>query len=419
MFADERLSATNPSLFDSVEQYITEILLNGSVVQRNAVLDAVGKNSDLSMPEVKYMGAEGISLIRKYIIESCQVLGCDFKGDLPAVASMLFDDYGGMTLLEWARFFQMVSKGEFRDEYQSMNTRGLNAEFLRDWIEKYDTTRGDTVQRLRKELPLPSEQREPENAPTLEQIRQHQRDAVALDALVNDWRVKYEHNLTVRRVERVRDERKGADGKMVVYEYDTPIIEDKDGAAYTRLFDFLSVFYGFTGADIKGAIVGLTAMWELERVIFEADMAREPIAGGDAPERKPTEPAAFYRTRSKILLNQLRRFVLDIHREILCAGLQKVEASNHTTAEFFTAITGKSYKGDKGHVPIEPHLQEVATQLIREFHAGYGTDARAQLDAGAFVLYRNEYVAFRCIYHAVTVGGIEHPFTKILNIEQQ
>jgi hypothetical protein len=104
---------------------------------------------------------------------------------------------------------------------------------------------------------------------------------------------------------------------------------------------------------------------------------------------------------------------------LLLAGLKNIAAEHPTTGAFVKALSGRGYTGDKPLFPIEPHLQEATTKLIREFHDHYGEDARAQIAADSFVLYRQEYIAFRCIHHAVTVGGIEHPFSKIFNIEQQ
>lgn len=403
IFTDERLQATNPALFETLEQYLTEVLLHGTPVQRNAILDSLGINCDISMPEVRHLGmTAGMSLIEKYTVETCRILGCDFKGDMPTVISMLYDDYGGMTIIEWARFFQHIAQGKYKDDYQSVNTRGLNAEFLRDWIEQFDTTRGDIVHKLRKELPdVPVA--EPQNAPTIEQIRQFQRDAVAIDGQVHNWRTEYEFKLTTRRIERIRDERKGDDGKTVVYEYDVPIIEDTERAAYTRLYDFIAVFYGFTGVSTRDAIRDLTTIWEFERITLDIEV----------------EVAKFYRSRSKSLLVQLKKFVVENHRGLLTAGLRKIAEANPSTGAFVKALTGREYEGDKPHTGIEPHIQDVATKLIREFHDQYGDYVREAIAKDSFVLYRDEYIALRCIHHAVITGGIEHPFTKIFNIEQQ
>lgn len=403
IFADDRLTGINPAGYETLEQYVTFILLNGSPVQRSALLDNLDTLSDIAMPEIKYLSrAPGTALLETYIRQTCQVMGCDFKGDLATVVSGLYDDYGGITIIEWARFFQGITQGKFKDEYQSVNTRGLNAEFLRDWLDQFYERRDKIIASLRKDMQA-APVAEPQNAPTIEQIRQFQRDAVAIDGQVHNWRTEYEFKLTTRRIERIRDERKGDDGKTVVYEYDVPIIEDTERAAYTRLYDFIAVFYGFTGASTKEAIRDLTTIWEFERITLDIEV----------------EVAKFYRSRSKSLLLQLKKFVVENHRGLLTAGLRKIAEVNPSTTAFVKALTGRDYEGDKPNTSIEPHLQEVATKLIREFHDQYGDYVREAIAKDSFVLYRDEYTALRCIHHAVTTGGIEHPFTKIFNIEQQ
>lgn len=406
LFKEERLSALNPRAYETLEHYITDILLNGSTIQRNGLLDNLDTLSDISMPEIRLIGRRaGTELISKYILESCRVLGCEFKGDLPAVASTLYDDYGGITLIEWARFFQMVCAGKYKTEYQSVNTRGLNMEFLREWLDRFYQRRDGIISSLRKEMPG-EPVAEPENAPTLEQIRQFQRDSVALDGEVHTWRTEYDNSLTERKMEHCREERKTDDGKKVIYEYDIPTVTDKPKAAYTRLFDFLATFYAFKGENVKDIIEGLVASWELERHVI--DEGAEMV---DAP--------TFYRARAKMTYFRLRKFLIDEHRRILMAGLQNIAEKHPATGDFIKALTGKDYTGEKPGTSIAGHLDEVATKLVREFHNYYGDDARGALAGNKFVLYRAEYIALRCLHHAVTVGGIEHPFNNILNIEQQ
>lgn len=404
VFADERLSSINPEGYETLEQYVTFILLNGSPIQRASLLDNLDTLCDISMPEIKQISrAPALALIETYIRQTCQIMGCDFKGDLPTVVTMLYDDYGGLTIIEWARFFQHVAQGKYKDEYQSVNTRGLNAEFLRDWLDQFYSRRDDIIASLRKQMPEKATA-EPENALTFEEIRRIQRDSIALDGDVHNWRTEYNSSLTTTRIEHVRDEHPTDDGKFVIYEYELPIIEDKEKAAYTRLYDFLAVFYAFDGQSVKEIISDLTITWELERVI----------------DFENVEPPQFYRSRAKMFLANLRRFVsIATCRTILDAGLSKMADEYPTTGEFFQALTGKEHTGDKQYVAIRPHLNEVASKLLREFHDSYGDDARQRIGADAFVLYRDEYIAFRCIHWAVKTAGIQHPFYSILNIEQQ
>jgi hypothetical protein len=404
VLADDRLQGVNPAGYDSFEQYVTFILLNGSPIQRSALLDNLDTLSDISMPEIKYLSREpALALLETYVRQTCQIMGCDFKGDLPTVVSGLYDDYGGVTIIEWARFFHGVTQGKYKDEYQSVNTRGLNAEFLRDWLDQFYERRDKIISTLRKEMSSsPSESGE-FNSAAFEEVKRVQRETLALDGDVRNWRTEYEKSLTVTRMGRIvtTDE---VDGKIITQESEVPLVEDLPEAAYTRLFDFISAFYAFDGQDVKQIIADMTVTWELERVIDFND----------------TDTKQFYRSRAKMLLSNLRKFaVASTGRAIIEEAVKKVASAHPLTGDFFQAITGKPYTGDKAHVAIGPYLGELASKLMGEFHDAYGTDARRSLESGSYVLYRDEYIALRCIHWSVKTAGMEHPFTHIFNISQQ
>lgn len=284
-------------------------------------------------------------------------------------------------------------------------------DFLQGWLEQFYEGRDYAIATLRKEM-ANREAAEPENPATIEQMRQVQRDATALVGLVHNWRNEYENNLTIRRMEKMTVVTTDDEGNKTTHEYEAPIEVDKDKAAYTRLYDFLSVYYGFKCASIRDLISELTIAWELERAIYNTD-------DGHSENFKPVEAPAFYRARAKSLLAHLRKFVNNNDRAILTIGLKELATAHPVAADFFKVLTGKEYTGDKAHVSVEPHLHEVYSRLIAEFYEQYPPYVRECIAAESFVLYANEYVAFRCIHHAVTVCGLEHPFTKIFNIEQQ
>lgn len=405
IFADDRLAGINPAGYETLEQYVTFILLNGSPVQRSALLDNLDTLSDIAMPEIKYLSrAPGTALLETYIRQTCQIMGCDFKGDLATVVSGLYDDYGGITIIEWARFFQGITQGKFKDEYQSVNTRGLNAEFLRDWLDRFYERRDKIIASLRKDMQAAPAESGEFNPAAFEEVKRVQRESLALDGEVRAWRVEYENLLTTTRMGKIAVTEKTDDGKLIQVEQNVPLIDDLPEAAYTRLFDFIAAFYAFDGQDVKQIIADMTVTWELERVI-------------DFPD---TESKQFYRSRAKMLLSSLRKFaVASTGRAMLDEAVKKIAGAHPLTGDFFRAITGKPYTGDKPHVAIGPYLVEVASKLMGEFHDAYGTDARRLLESGSFVLYRDEYIALRCIHWSVKTAGMEHPFTHIFNIEQQ
>ena len=404
IFADDRLTGINPAGYETLEQYVTFILLNGSPVQRSALLDNLDTLSDIAMPEIKYLSrAPGTALLETYIRQTCQVMGCDFKGDLATVVSGLYDDYGGITIIEWARFFQGITQGKFKDEYQSVNTRGLNAEFLRDWLDQFYERRDKIIASLRKDMQAAPAEYGEFNPAAFEEVKRVQRESLALDGEVRAWRVEYENRLTTTRMGKIAVTEKTDDGKVIQVEQDVPLIEDLPEAAYTRLFDFIAAFYAFDGQDVKQIISNMTVTWELERVI-------------DFPD---TEAKAFYRSRAKMLLANLKRFATAANgRRLLDLAVCRIAETYPLTGDFFQAITGKPYTGDKPHVAIGPHTSDVASRLMHEFHGAYSTDVRKAIEQGTFALHRDDYICLRCIHWAVKTAGIEHPFTNIFNPQQ-
>lgn len=404
VLSDERLAQINASAYNSFEDYITDILLAGSPVQRAALLDLIDRRCDLAMPEIKMLGrAAALELISTYLLQTCQVLGCDFKGDMPTVVSTMYDSYGGLSMLDWARFFFKIQKGEYRTEYQSTNTRGLNAEFLNEWIEMLCNDRDDSIQKLRKEMP----DKVSDEAPALsyEQIKEIQRGSTEVAGQVHQWRIEYEHNLTERKMEVIVVQDKLEDGTVITSEHHVPMVTDKPTAPYTRLKDFIEVFYCFDGAEPAREIIqGLMAVWELQRVVnFE-----------DTPDKE------FYRAQSKSLYNALRKFIkTDVTRVIVTVGLKSISEKHPIMSDFYQALTGKEYVGDKPSVGSANYIEQFTSKLIHEFQLGYFDNARKRLEVGAFPLYRDEFHFLCAIQWATKVAGIEHPFTKIFNIEQQ
>lgn len=402
LFADERLRALDPSAYKTLQGYVTDVLLNGSPVQRASLLEHLETLGDIALPEIRSMGRQaGVGLIVKYTNETCAIMGCEFKGDLGITATMLFDDFGGVTVIEWARFFQYVIQGKYKNEYQSINTRGLNAEFLRDWLEQHYERRDKIISSLRKEMNPEPDQTGSFNAEAFAQIKRMQAEQLALDGEVRNWRSEYERGLITTRMEKIVLPEKTDDG-VVFREQVVTMIEDLPKAAYTRLFDFLSVFYAFHGENVKSIIEGQMATWELERVL-------------DFPEM---EQQFFYRSRAKALLINLRKFITVMNcRGLLEQGLRNLAQLHPLTGDFMEVVTGKEYGGEKPYVPIAPRLQEVLAVFMDAFREDYADDVKARMAAGSMVLYRDEYLAFRCLHFAVQCPGIEHPFYSLLNYD--
>jgi hypothetical protein len=403
VFRDERLDSVNPESYATYDEYVLDILLAGSPVQRSALLDLIPKDCDLAMPELRTLGRKpALELLTTYIVQTCKILGCDFEGDRTTVINQLFDEYAGFSVLEWARFFYRIQKSQYSSKYQSVNTRGLNAEFLHDWITQYCDDRYEIITRLRREMPAVRDQSEP-STQSFDLIKKLQAEAADINGRVHHWWVEYENALTERTMEEfVTTET--IDGKTVTQKFHAPMVKDKPAAAYTRLKDFLQVFYCQDGKDAAEVIVTLMDGWEISRASFFPD----------------TTPQDFYRARAKDLYRALRRFT----RPEVCAGIVRtalidVSEKHPMMQDFYRALTGKEYTGGKPYVPAENYIGTFAETILKEFHAQYFENAKLRLETpGAFPLTRDEFIFLSCVNWSKHIAKIAHPFDNVLNIQQ-
>lgn len=402
VFNDERLENINPASYATYEEYVLDILLAGSTLQRAALLDLIPKDCDLSMPEIKTLGRKpAIELLTTYVVQTCKMLGCDFEGDRTTVITLLFDEYGGLSVLEWARFFYRIQKLQYNSQYQSVNTRGLNAEFLNDWIRQYCEDRDDIILRLRKEMPAVPERSE--SSLPYETIKKMQAEAADINAQVHHWWTEYENRLTERTMETLVTT-EIIDGKQVAQQHHVPLVKDKPIAAYTRLRDLLQVFYCLNGEDASQVIVEIMAGWEIERASFFSD----------------TAPQDFYRARAKEMYKALRRFIRpEIYHLIIRDGMSKIAADYPLLADFYKALTGIDYTGDRPVLSIINHIDSFTERIAKEFHSNYFKDAKLRLQTpDAFPLTRTEFVFLSAVKWSISKTNSPHPFTSILNFQQ-
>lgn len=410
---DQRLSKINVSAYGSFEECIMHILLRGSALQRAALLENTEGKHDLSMPALNKMGhGPAVGLICAYIRQTCQIMGCEFAGDIEFWASGALDTSGYLSVMEWARFFQNIAKGVYANQYEKVNTRGLNPEFLNRWLETFCEGRESTERSLRRELePAVTET----NTQILYKMRRGQEEYFKLMRDVHDRRVEIENSLVVNttehklqivneqgKIEMVDIAKEDITTENMSAVYHIPITTDLPKASYIRLHDFLQTFYCTPGQDAKEVVESLKVLWEIERLIDFVEI----------------DEKTFYRTKAKLLHVALKR-ELGCSFDFLIEAIGAVAERHPLMGDFWKAATGKEYEGDKPYLAVAGHLDEFARNLIASMRLGYKADAAARLEANAFPIYINEYISLSCIRWGMTAAGLPHPFDKILNIEQQ
>lgn len=451
--SDPRLRSVGIANFNSPSELVFHLFVRGSVVQCAALLDHLDATCDLAMPEISTLNRDvAQEAIISGITQCCDFLGVNFAGDLPVFSVMAFDMYKGLSILEWMRFFDGVRKGRWKSDYQNVSVRGLNPEFLLDWLEKFGEGRDHVVQSLRREIP--DAKPEPVDPTALERFKEMQRaEAImcnrvaehrgaierarltrmvekrsipmpteqsmlytkALDVLNSSLKSK-EFELTEalkkalpERIEYLEKEVEALKVKikqqqtlemsaMKWVDEDFVFEADAKGANYKRVQEALEIYYlpFYPGVTAKQVIDRIIARWDLEHI----------LEGGEVKE-------AFYNTEAKKLHKSMVTALEGQENAIVLAGLNHLLEKSASPAIFLENI-GRPSPGVKSL--SESSMMKLANWVCNSFTSQkYIAHCEKRFEQGGIPLYKKEYKVFCALWFYVNHCGLEHPLHHIFN----
>ena len=261
------------------------------------MLKHVPMECGFALPEVKQLFSGNIDnwevgkdFISAQIERLAGFMGCNVPGDVREVAEKILDSFGGLSPLDFIRFFEYCREGKFRKEFQHVSVRGINAEFLFDWLDDYCSERETVWLSLSHTVKQKAAQRNqlPDGFEGVQKPESIARDAAKLALLEHDAhmrRVNFERGLTQWKqreiwfkdidVETEFEDDRGntrkqkSRAKVVCDSNDVdkkerdliPYESDKPGASYKRLFLFAQNFVTLHD-DPKPFIDKLIEVWK-------------------------------------------------------------------------------------------------------------------------------------------------------------
>ena len=448
LLKDGRLRSIRIEDFETVESLLLHLFVRGTIVQISAVVDNLDASCDLGMPELKRLEREiAQAALYSHIEQCCTFLGVNFAGDLPVFCVTLFDMYAGLSVLEFMRFFDGVRKGRWKSDYQNVSTRGLNPEFLLDWMQQFAEVRDHVVQGLRREIP---EATPPDtNVSGLERFKEMQQRESAVSARVHEYRSAIEAARKVRSVETIRipidnersvvftnqtrffaaeivrlraklseaqksgdvermsgleaeiqkaqnaerSNRDKANELMTWVEEDTVMEVDAPGANYQRLEETLLMYYKpfYPEKDTAQLMTLIMQKWELEALV-----------SGESEALK-----AFYNRQAKVLNAQLRS--IEVNPVAIIEGALNELADQSTSAATFLEALGLSSPGITWE-KLRPQIKALSRRIESTFTSEkYCEHVEKAFAAGKTPKYRKEYQAYCALYTFVNLLG-KHPF---------
>ena len=147
-FSDLRLRSIDREKYDNPATAIIGILLSGNTIGVQAIAKNLTVAACLERPSLLHLvnsevldTGQVIKTIGLLIDNLSNFFGVQTSQSLEEIAWIIFDKYSSFSLEDMILFFYKCKERTFATEYQHITARGINAEFLLIWFEKYSEQR--------------------------------------------------------------------------------------------------------------------------------------------------------------------------------------------------------------------------------------------------------------------------------------
>ncbi len=144
------------SSFENMDSFVMSVFLDSDKVKINALGKNLSIDSTFALSEIKSFGIghqnDIILQLSEHLFLLAESFGVQFQGDTEDLAEDLVEDFGGYSVLDFMIFFSRCKKSKYKNENQHINVRGINREFVYDWITQYDKEKEDVRLLIQNEL---------------------------------------------------------------------------------------------------------------------------------------------------------------------------------------------------------------------------------------------------------------------------
>lgn len=380
---DVRLRAFNIMDFESAEAYALYILLNGTEVQTNALLKYIGLHSCLALPELKRTDGTTPESAERFISREidrlCEFFGVDFRGNKNVYVQSLLDNYGGLTYLDFSEFFSRCKQKVYANDFQSISSRGINAEFLNSWLDAFLEDRESYLRMLSREcqentLAAPTgqvSQRIAEARRHADALRDRERQLLAN---VSAWKERHEQKY---------------------WTYDTGQRQPIRAQNYYRFYEFIALNV-YCGSEKNGEAKDFLnhIVSKIKDSVLDVDPAR----------------AEMIDAKIKSILTEAQRTVSTLGVYGILMHSLRTEAQRHETPQHMHLALFNKDIGPTGASESAwlHYFAKVAGILIDGWRRAYTEAMERALAVGGHVFTLKEYLAF-CAFCWIEKSGLVSP----------
>lgn len=391
LLRDARLQKVELETYGSIQDLVISICKQGNALEKSALADAFDFTTLLSMPEVKETKHPdaAVDFIKANLADLANYFGTTTTGDTDMLSWLLFQEYGGLTMLDFIKFFSMCKKREFTGEFEFVKTQGINPDFIIKWMEKYCRLRDNAVEGLERDTKGYHE----EARPVLGDARQKgfllNADLKALEDKARKVRMDFEKSLYEKRVMTVQVS--GVD-----MEIPTDVMTVM--GAKRQLFHYIFHFVAFDEEATKSIIQRLGQQFTDEYQDLNAEMKAYFEQQGTVLEK-------YKRQQAIQIAERIKRFLrTDASVATLEQALDNKEGMT-TEAKDLLSSFGVT-------LPTAAPLLSVSQMIVKNYEASYFDYLRMALASESYPLSIEQYT-FQQVFMLLKNANIQRPFGEL------
>lgn len=127
----------------SFAEVVFRVIKKGKPLERAAMAKLLTPDAAFFFPSASRFNYKVVidDVLKPMFVLLCEHFGVQFAGNMDMVAYSILTEFGGLSFADFLICFERVKNGRYRKDTQHIMTRGINAEFIGEWLRQYDEER--------------------------------------------------------------------------------------------------------------------------------------------------------------------------------------------------------------------------------------------------------------------------------------
>jgi len=157
---DSRIKKTGVNLIEArLEDFLIKLIIDGNDLGIKAVSNHFSFEAIFSLPNIRTLISSNVFSEDRAIaalIRIQDLLAKEFEVTpslkIESIAWDIYDQYSHFTLVDFIKFLVMCKDIHFKTKFQHITTRGINREFIQEWLQEYEELRQGALKSIKDQF---------------------------------------------------------------------------------------------------------------------------------------------------------------------------------------------------------------------------------------------------------------------------